>query len=62
MPMEKAADVIRMRESNGESFQKEWEDTVLVVKTMQGVLIFRFPMEYAEAEGLCRNLDGKIMH
>lgn len=60
MSMQKAADVIRMRESNGESFQKEWEDTVLVIKTMNGVLIFRFPMEYAEAEGLCHDLDGKV--
>ena len=62
MSMQKAADVIRMRESNGESFRKEWEDTVLVIKTMSGVLIFRFPMQFAEAEGLVKNLDGKIMH
>ena len=62
MSMQKAADVIRMRESNGESFHREWEDTVLVIKTMNGVLIFRFPMEYAEAEGLVKNLDGKVMH
>ena len=62
MSMQQAADVIRMREHNGESFQKEWEDTVLVIKTMNGVLIFRFPMEYAEAEGLVKNLDGKVMH
>lgn len=62
MSMQKAADVIRMREHNGETFCKEWEDTVLVVKTMQGVLIFRFPMQFAEAEGLVKNLDGKIMH
>ena len=62
MSMQKAADVIRMRESNGESFRKEWEDTVLVIKTMSGVLIFRFPMKFAEAEGLVKDLNGKVMH
>lgn len=62
MSMQKAADVIRMRESNGESFRREWEDTVLVIKTMSGVLIFRFPMQFAEAEGLVKDLNGKVMH
>lgn len=62
MSQQKAAEIIRMREHNGESFRKEWEDTVLVIKTMSGVLIFRFPMAFAEAEGLVKSLDGKVMH
>ena len=62
MSMQEAAEKIRTWEKNGHSLKREWEDTVLVVKTMQGVLIFRFPMAFAEAEGLVKNLDGKVMH